>query len=135
MNVPGSLTAEESFEHQLRCLLQWLSVMTMEPIELCDTWGNYNVAWELVDDLKGDGAAVTSAHCSYLTKSQRQDVLNFLYSLTLIPEDILVGATTVAANIQAMSHPCWIPYKKSAAALILSLESAAERNRKYFECL
>lgn len=51
--MTDEITLAESFEYSLQSFLQWLDVMTLEPIDLCNAWGNYNVAWELVADLTG----------------------------------------------------------------------------------
>jgi hypothetical protein len=126
------ISVEESFEYSLLNFLKWLEIMTMEPIELCNAWGNYNVAWELVSDLKGDGNVIVTLPCSYLTDYQNQEVSSFLSSLGDIPEPLLVSATTTPANQEAMSHSCWMPYRESALELIETLESAAKRNKEYF---
>jgi hypothetical protein len=130
-----SISEEESFEYCLKYFLQSLAVLIMEPIELCDVWGNYNVAWELVADLKFDGKSINSSNCSYLTDNQRQEVHAFIDGLAVIPETLFVSATTATANQQAMSHACWVPIRKSADALIHALESASKRNAEYFKCL
>ena len=104
----------------------------MEPVELCDTWGNYNVAWELVADLNSDGSAVVTMPCSYLSEEQKQEVRLFLDGLRNVPKALLVSATSVEANQKAMSHPSWLPCKMTALALLQLLESAAERNKAYF---
>jgi hypothetical protein len=69
--IAGSISDEEVFEISLSNFLQWLEVLTMRPVELCDTWGNYNVAWELVSDLNADGSFIVAAHCGYLDERQR----------------------------------------------------------------
>lgn len=126
------ITLEESFEYSLHNFLQWLEVMTLEPIELCNAWGNYNVAWELVSDLNTDGNAAISSPCSYLSESQKQAIRSFLASLGNIPESVLCGAASVSANQEAMSHPCWLPFKASASNLLKTLETAATRSKAYF---
>jgi hypothetical protein len=130
--IAGSISDEEVFEISLSNFLQWLGVLTMRPVELCDTWGNYNVAWELVSDLNADGSFIVAAHCGYLDERQIQEIRAFLNSLASIPEALLVSATTAAANREAMSHPCWARYREGAFALLDVLKSAAERNRAYF---
>jgi hypothetical protein len=132
MMMADAISDEELFELSLSNFLEWLDVLTMEPVELCDTWENYNVAWELVSDLNADGGFVVAAKCGYLTERQNQEVRAFLDSLNLIPKSLLVSATTAAANQEAMSHTCWARYRESALALLSVLESAAERNRAYF---
>ena len=107
----------------------------MEPIELCNTWGNYNVAWELVDDLNSDGNAVITSSCGYLSEVQKQEIQRFLASLSNLPKSVLAGSASVAANQEAMSHPCWLPFKSASSALLETLESAAIRNRAYFASL
>ena len=129
------ITDEEAFEYCLKNFLEWLHVLTLEPIDLCNSWGNYNVAWELTHDLKSDGDAVIALSCSYLSDAQKQEVRNFLSSLSSIPESLLVSATTVEANQEAMKHPCWVPFRKSALSLSQILESAAVKNRHYFAAL
>ena len=130
--MADEITLEENFEYNLHNFLQWLEVMTMEPIELCNSWGNYNVAWELVSDLNADGAAAISSPCNYLSAQQNQAIEEFLASLGEIPKSVLVGATSIVANQEAMSHPCWLPFKASASALLKTLEPAATRNKEYF---
>lgn len=127
--MTDTISLEESFECALRSFLEWLDVMTMEPLEQCDSWGNYNVAWELVSDLEADGRAVVEMSCSYLDERQKGEVRAFLSGLKRIPQGVLVSATTAEANLRAMSHPSWKPHKKAAATLIQCLESAAGRNR------
>lgn len=129
------ITLEESFEYSLHNFLQWLEVMTLEPIELCKAWGNYNVAWEIVSDLNTDGTAAISSPCSYLNAQQKQAIQSFLASLGSIPKSVLVAATSIVANQEAMSHPCWLPFKASASALLKTLEPAANRNKEYFATL
>ncbi len=133
--MADNISLEESFEYSLRNFLEWLEVMKMEPVKLCDTWGNYNVAWELVDDLNRDGEAIIGASCSYLNEEQKQEVRGFLSSLKNIPKSVLVSATSAEENQEAMSNPCWGPYKQAAAVLLQRLEPVAIQNRAYFDSL
>lgn len=130
--MTDEITLAESFEYSLQNFLQWLDVMTLEPIELCNAWGNYNVAWELVADLKTDGNAAISSPCSYLNPQQEQAIKSFLASLGNIPNSVLFTATSIVANQEAMSHPCWLPLKASASDLLKALEPAATGNKEYF---
>lgn len=129
------ISLEESFEYSLHNFLQWLEVLTLEPIELCNAWGNYNVAWELVSDLNADGTAAISSPCGYLNEQQKKAIQSFIVSLGDIPKSVLVAATSISANQEAMSHPCWLPFKVSASALITTLEPVAIRNKAYFATL
>jgi len=104
----------------------------MEPAKQCETWGNYNVAWELVTDLKNEGYIISTFECSYLTEQQKHEVTNFINSLSNIPEALLIQATTATENLKAMSHSIWEPIRKDAAKLITILQSAAVRNKEYF---
>src|ERR1700752_4394830 len=122
----------EAFEYKLQNFLRSLQVMTMGPVELCNAWGNYNVAWELVSDLKGDGDAIVTVASSYLDDDQKQGVRQFLDSLGAIPQALLVTATSQSANQEAMSHPCWVPFRTAATELLAKLQPVAARNRAYF---
>ena len=112
--MTDEITLEESFEYSLHNFLEWLEILQLDPIELCKSWGNYNVAWELVADLKTDGNAATSNPRGYLDAHQKREILGFLASLNSIPKSVLDGATSLPANQDAMSHPCWLPFKASA---------------------
>lgn len=135
VTMSETISPEESFEYSLHQFLQWLEVLTMEPVELCNIWGNYNVAWELVFDLTADGNSVVTMSCSYLSEEQKQEVRGFLSSLDFIPKSLLVSATSASANQEAMNHSAWAPYKLGASALLQVLESAAVENRAYFSSL
>jgi hypothetical protein len=130
-----AISDEEAFEYTLQSFLKAVDVMTMEPVALCNAWGNYNVAGELVFDLKGDGQAIVTMLCSYLDDGQKQNVRRFLDSLGDIPDALLAAATSPSANQQAMSHPCWVPLRRGASELLVNLEPAAARNRAYFASL
>lgn len=131
--MEDTITDEEAFEYSFHNFLQWLHVMTLQPVEQCDAWDNYNVAWELVNDLKSDGNFAITSPASYLTEQQKQKVRAFLESLSTVPQSLLVSATSIDANQKAMSHPCWVPLRESAGALLNQLEPAAKRNRIFFE--
>ena len=133
--IHDSISLEEGFEYSLRNLLKWLEILTMNPIDLCNAWGNYNVAWEIVDDFRSDGNSVITMPCSYLTEEQKLKIRLFLDSLDMIPKFLLVSATSIPENQEATSHSTWLPYKKSASILIKELETAAKRNKEYFSLL
>jgi hypothetical protein len=126
---------EEAFEYTLQNFLWSLQVMTMGAVELCDAWGNYNVAWELVSDLKGDGDAIATMPPSYLDDGQKKAVRQFIDRLGAIPKTLLVAATSQLANQEAMRHPYWVPLRTAASELLAELEPVAARNRAYFASL
>lgn len=127
-----TISLEESFEHSLRNFMNWLEQAKKQPVELCNTWGNYNVAWEIIADLTRDGTTIIAAPCSYLSEEQKRKVQTFLKSLAEIPEFLLDAATSHSANVEAMSDASWIPIRAGASLLLTSLAPLAERNRKYF---
>src|SRR5512142_1604259 len=102
--MADTISDEEAFGYSFHNLLQWLQVMTLQPVEQCDAWGNYNVAWELVNDLKSDGNLTIAAPASYLTEQQKQEVRAFLENLSTVPQSLLVSTTSIDANLKAMSH-------------------------------
>jgi hypothetical protein len=126
------ITEEENFEYNLRNFLKWLEVLAMDPIKQCNAWGNCNVAWELTTDLNADGNFIINSPYSYLDQNQKNQIDNFLTSLKNIPRSVLVSATSAAANQEAMSHPCWPPFRKRSSELIHILETANTRNKIYF---
>ena len=79
--MADAISDEELFELYLSNFLKWLDVLTMEPVELCDTWGNYNVAWELVSDLNADGGFECLAGAWIGNYQNAELILNFMPSL------------------------------------------------------
>jgi len=123
---------QETFEQGLSHFIGFLEVMSMEPVEQCEVWGNYNVAWELVTDLKNEGHIISTFECSYLTEQKKSEVKSFIASLSSVPEALLIQAITATENQHVMSHPAWVPIRKNAAKLISILQSAVVKNKEYF---
>lgn len=130
--MTDEVSLEETFELSLHSFLQWLAALAMGVGKACDTWGNYNVTWELIDDLKGHGQVILESPNSYLTHQQRIETSRFLESLNAIPGEVLKSATCVEENYAAMSHPCWGQYRESATRLMETLAPAAKKNEAYF---
>jgi len=126
------MDAEETFENLLFYFLMWVQVTTLPLVELCKKWGNYNVAWELLHDLRSNGEAIVASTCSHLTADQKKAVTEFLQKLNSVPESLLVSATSADANHKVMSHSWWVPLRSSAALLLKNLDSATTRNAEYF---
>ena len=126
------ITEEEAFENNLREFLRGLESLQLDPVELCESWGNYNVAGELIHFFRFDGGEIISKKCSYLDANQKQQVNNFLESLDNIPDSVIYACDTAEGNQKAMQNPCWETYRESAKLLIKILESASIRNKEYF---
>jgi len=86
------MDAEETFENLLFYFLMWVQVTTLPLVELCKKWGNYNVAWELLHDLRSNGEAIVASTCSHLTADQKRRSQGF-QKLNSVPESLLVSAT------------------------------------------
>jgi hypothetical protein len=90
--------------------------------------GQYdNVAWELKNFFMKSAEGVLNAEGSTLSDRQRQAIQELLTNVSAIPASVVMVENIRAEHLRAMSHPCWIPIRKQAQALLRVLESETKR--------
>lgn len=125
------MSEREAFEHAYYYFAQALEVLASDPKTQCEKGGNYNVAWELKNDVSA-GARLFDLP-KRLSEAQKKEILGLVAALDAIPSEVLRSATTVADNLRAMNHPCWVPLRERARNLIKLLEPARKKNEEYFK--
>jgi len=91
-----------------------VEMLGLDPLDQCQAMGNYNVAWELKDDVSAGSFILASPNCS-LNAAQRKVVEELIEVLKKIPDDLLREAKSEADNLEAMNHPAWMPIRAKAA--------------------
>lgn len=122
MSVPNdeAISAEETSALAYECFLEALNILEADADRQCQLMGNYNVAWELKDDVsRGIWSLKSSA--KKLSDNQSREVQALEAALNALPSSILVSATTEQANKLAMNDPCWLPVRKQALKLLTVL--------------
>ena len=132
MDEPNSekLSEREAFEHAYFNFLQTLEVLASDPKTQCEKGGNYNVAWELKNDISA-GAYIFRLP-ERLSEEQKKAILELVAALDAIPSEVLRSATNAADNLRAMNHHCWDPLRERARKLMSMLEPATRKNVEFF---
>lgn len=112
-NVPPN---DDSFASSIHYLLQSLDVAMQSAKDQCDRIGNYNVAWELKDELEALGPLLDSYREKFSGR-QIEESTKMLTLLASIPDSVLSEATSEAKNIEAMQDPHWEPIREQAKVL------------------
>jgi hypothetical protein len=125
------ISEQEAFELAYHYFFQALEILASDAKTQCERVGNYNVAWELKNDVSG---VIHMFNLSErLLREQKSEILGLVAALDAIPSEILRTATNAADNLNAMNHPCWVPLRKRAAELIKLLEPATKKNEAFFK--
>lgn len=103
--------------------------MLAEPPESqCQLMGDYNVAWELKEDV---AAGKYLVHRGYLSASQEAWVVALSAALEAVNTLVLPAVPGREANLLAMQSPNWEPLRFLAAEVVKQLAPVTERNAIY----
>jgi len=126
----GELSPDEQFANAYCHFVEALKVLAEDADAQCVLMGNYNVAWEIKHDVSAGFWLLNLP--SELTQRERDGIAGIVTALDQIPPPVLEGDTTAAGNQRAMHHPCWVPLRARAAALLTLLSGATSRNEAFF---
>lgn len=131
------LSEEEWLEHEFFYFLKALDTLTLDAEDQCERMGNYNVAWELQDDVSAPIPWMIRSSFSYFTEAQSIALVRLAEALKSLPEEAIVveglPTTSHEGSIAAMRHPSWEPLRVHARELLHLLEPAIQRNAAYFK--
>lgn len=119
---------ESSFHSGYRVFVQAVEMLAMSPEEQCAAMGDYNVAWELKDDVRAGKYLVGQG---YLNPEQESWVLALVGALEAVPAQVLPSGSGRDINLLAMQHHCWTPLRSIAALALRALEPFTTENARY----
>lgn len=129
MVTAAELQADESSFHSgYRVFVQAVEMLAMSPEEQCAAMGDYNVAWELKDDVRVGKYLVGQG---YLNPEQESWVLALVGALEAVPAQVLPSGAGRDVNLLAMQHQSWIPLRSIAELVLRALESFTNENARY----
>jgi hypothetical protein len=133
MNVPptspSDLAADaEEFHSSFRLFISAVEMLAAPPDEQCRLMGDYNVAWELKEDV---GAGRYLVNRGYLSATQEAWVTALVGALEAAPTLQLSSGAGREANLSAMSAPCWEPLRFLATQVLVQLSGFSEENARY----
>lgn len=126
-----TISYEESYHNSYYYFIRAIKILAESPEKQCELVGNYNVAWELKDEVSS-GSYLIENPASTLTSTQKLAIQQLIDELKKIPATVLREATNHENNLIAMQDPLWKPLRKQAAILLRTLESATKNNEQYF---
>lgn len=123
------LRAEESeFHSGYRVFVQAVEMLALPAEEQCAAMGDYNVAWELKDDVQAGKFMVGQG---YLSPEQECWLLALVGALEAVPAQVLPSGAGRETNLAAMNHPSWVPLRAIAALTLNALEPFTVENARY----
>jgi hypothetical protein len=120
MSDPRTISESEAYSGSYRVFWQAVRMLSQSVVDQCKAMGNYNVAWELKDDISAGSYLLTSSACQ-LNAAQRRGIAELIKELEGVPSALLAQATSAAANEGVMGHAFWVPIRSKAARLLQSL--------------
>ena len=129
MVIAAELKADESeFHSGYRVFIQAVEMLSLAPEQQCAAMGDYNVAWELKDDV---GAGKYMVGQGFLSSDQEAWVLALVGALDGVPAQVLPGGAGREINLAAMQHPSWLPLRAIAGLTFTALLPFTTQNAKY----
>lgn len=119
-----------SYEMSLDVFLQALAVLAEPPEQACKTYGFYNVAWELKEDLLSAEYLLGSQY-AYFSPEQREQISALLHDLHQLPDAATSFTRTAQESVENMLHDAWESPREKAIRLLLTLEDVLAKNTAY----
>jgi hypothetical protein len=122
-----NLSEAEEFANAYLYFIQALKVLASDVDTQCSTMSDYNVAWQLKDDVSRSAALLELPGARELTQEGKDGISAMVAALKELPASLLVAAPTAAANRKAMNHPAWGPLRTRASTLLRLLAPMTAR--------
>lgn len=119
---------EEIFHSEYRVFLHALEFLAASPEQQCQKMGDYNVAWELREDVSAGKYLVGRG---YLSSEQEAWVMALVGAVKEVPAQVLPAGAGRDRNLAAMLHPSWLPLRSFAASTLDALREFTSQNAKY----
>ena len=121
---------EEEFHSSYRVFIRAVEVLSYPAEKQCSAMGDYNVAWEMKDDV---AAGKYLAGRGYLSPEQEAWVIALVGALEAIPAQVLPAGAGRASNLEAMRHASWVPLRAIASQTLEALRPFTVTNAKYLQ--
>jgi hypothetical protein len=119
---------KDEFHSSLRIYLNALEMLAAPAEEQCQMMGDYNVAWELKEDVQNGQYLVSRG---YLSEDEEQWILALARAFDAVNTQVLPAGPGRAASLAAMSRPAWEPHRYLAAEVLRQLSKLATANAEY----
>jgi len=120
---------EDAYANSYHYFQRSLAILSQDAEEQCLAMGNFNVAWEIKDDVISNGYAVLSTMSTQLSDQQQKQVKQLLENASAIPDYVVNVPNTKEGHLKAMTDPHWTPLRAQAKQLIAVLSAETDRVR------
>jgi hypothetical protein len=124
----SEIADEEEFHSSFRLFFEALQMLSSSAEEQCSLMGNYNVAWELKDDV---AAGRFLLNRGYLSEQQESWVRALAFALSAVDAQILPAGPGIESNLAAMRSAAWEPLRFLAQEVTRQLTPFANENATY----
>ncbi|WP_157521948.1 hypothetical protein [Mitsuaria sp. 7] len=112
--------SDDTFPDAYRVFADALAVLASAAEKQCESVGDFNVAWELKDEVQAGRYLVGKGH---LDAEQEAWISALVCALDAVPATTLPAGSDRASNLAAMQHPAWIPLRVLARHALEALPS------------
>ncbi|EER60554.1 hypothetical protein AcdelDRAFT_1891 [Acidovorax delafieldii 2AN] len=130
VSVAELKTDESEFHTSYRIFIDAVQMLASSPEDQCAAMGDFNVAWELKDDVRAGKYLVGQG---YLNEVQEAWVLALAGALDAVPAQVLPAGAGRETNLLGMKHPSWVPLRVIANVVLDALRPFTEQNAKYLQ--
>lgn len=116
------------FHSSYRVFAEALEALAAGADQQCEAMGDFNVAWELKDDVQAGKYLIGQGH---LDSAQEAWISTLVCALDAVPANKLPAGAGRESNLAAMQHPSWIPLRVLAAIALDALSAATAGNVRY----
>ncbi len=116
------------FHSAYRVFAEALEMLATEAEAQCAAMGDFNVAWELKDDVQAGEDLIGHGR---LNAEQEAWIATLVCALDAVPATALPAGAGRDANLAAMRHPSWIPIRVLARSTLDALCAANASNARY----
>lgn len=124
MKKSNVLSRDDSFTTALFYFVQALDIATQSAVNQCEYFGDYNVAWELRDELSNVNFIVNE-YPENFTDDELIKLKKISKALAAIPDSVFVEAKTRKENLIALENPAWEPIRTLS---LISIEIFKKRS-------
>lgn len=124
------ISDEEEFNSSYRVFIRAVEMLSYPPEQQCSAMGDYNVAWEMKEDVAAGKFLVGRGH---LSPEQEAWVSALVGALEAVPAQVLPAGAGRDTNLEAMRHASWVPLRPIAAQALEVLKPFTVSNAKYLQ--
>jgi hypothetical protein len=121
---------DDLWENAYYSFIESLRSLASTPEEICEQFGDFNVAFELYRDVgRGSYLKNSSSHRLSVDHIRLIDELNSV--LNDLPPEAIASTSVAGESIGRLRHAAWVRPRELAAALLIELSNLTASNASY----